>query len=367
MNRIVTRKATYDNLKPVVDEIFSIFPLDIENKKVLIKPNVLRSSPPEEGITTHPALVKAVVEKVESMSPAEITVGDNPGITDYGANERSFAVSGIMKASKGHYRNIGLDVVHVPFGKYGYEYITVSRAVIDADIIISLPKFKTHGLTTISGGIKNSFGIIPGALKAKLHKAAGSQEEFGKLLVEVFKIRIPDLFILDGITAMEGNGPASRDLRNLGIIMASNNAVTLDGAMAYTILTFPRKITFLEEARLQGLGDYRWENIVIDGEINFITDFKLPPSVSTSYSNPVFMETMRKKLSAIPVADYSLCTGCGICIERCPAAALHMENTVPAADAGKCITCYCCQELCPSKAISITYDPSSSSGDKFHL
>ena len=363
MNRIVIRKAEYTDLEKVIDEIFHKFPLDIENRKVLIKPNVLRASMPEEAITTHPALVEAVVRKVELLKPSEITVGDNPGITDYGANEKAFAISGIMKAACGFYKNIGLEAVQIPFGKFGYEYIPISKSVMEADIIISLPKFKTHGLTTISGAIKNSYGIIPGATKARLHKAAG--DEFHKLLVEVFKIRIPDLFILDGITAMEGNGPASRDLRHLGVIMAARNAVALDGAMAYTILEFPRKIKHLEYARELGLGDYRWENISIDGDMEFIPDFKLPPSTSTSLSNPAFREQMRKKMSALPKADPELCNSCGQCIRSCPADALRMED-YPTADASTCITCYCCQEVCPSKAISITYVDPSSSGDKSH-
>ena len=181
---------------------------------------------------THPSVLRAVVEKVESMSPASLVVGDNPGVHSYGDNENSFAETGLMDAAKGYYRNLGDTSRHLAFNPEYIPEVGVSKEILDADILISLPKFKTHGLTVMTGAIKNSYGILPGAQKARLHQIAGSPERFHDLIVEVFRLRVPDLFILDAVIGMEGNGPASPDLRKIGLVLAADNAVALDGVVA---------------------------------------------------------------------------------------------------------------------------------------
>ena len=90
MHKVMIQASTYDNAGQAVDRAFELFPLDLKGKKVLIKPNVLRASEAKEAIVTHPAVLRAVVEKVESMEPASIVVGDNPGVVSYGANEECF-------------------------------------------------------------------------------------------------------------------------------------------------------------------------------------------------------------------------------------------------------------------------------------
>lgn len=195
MPKVLIHHATYENVRKAVDRAFELFPLDLRGKKVLIKPNVLRISGPQEGIVTNPAVLRAVVEKVETMGPASIIVGDNPGLINYGANEESFIKTGLMEAAKGHYQNIGNDANTVAFNPDFMTTVSVSRAVLDADIVISLPKFKTHGLTVMTGAIKNSYGILPGAQKAMLHKIAGNPARFHEMIVEVFRLRVPDLFM----------------------------------------------------------------------------------------------------------------------------------------------------------------------------
>ena len=134
--------------------------------------------------------------------------------------------------------------------------VSVSKIAMEADFIISLPKFKTHGLTVITGAIKNSYGLLPGAQKAKLHKAAGNAERFHELLVDVFRLRVPDLFIVDAVVGMEGNGPASPDLREIGLILASDNAVAMDAVIATMMGCEPARLRFLQKAKEAGLGDY---------------------------------------------------------------------------------------------------------------
>lgn len=347
--------ADYENVREAIDRAFSLFPLQLQGKKILIKPNVLRASEAKEGVVTNPAVLRAVVEKVESMVPASIIVGDNPGLFNYGANEESFKKTGLMEAAKGYCQNIGNDSLKVPFNPEFMPAVSISRIVTEADIIISLPKFKTHGLTVMTGAIKNSYGFLPGAQKAKLHKAAGSPERFHEVIVEVFRLRVPDLFIVDAVVGMEGNGPASPDLRDIGMILASDNAVALDAVIATMMGCEPGRLRFLRKAKETGLGDYDLTRIEVIGELKLLPDFKLPPLGGEAIlRNTAVQDLLHSRIIMKPQADPELCTGCGTCIGQCPVSALSMSsNTVPQADADICISCFCCQEICPEKAIAL--------------
>jgi uncharacterized protein (DUF362 family)/NAD-dependent dihydropyrimidine dehydrogenase PreA subunit len=354
MSKVMIHPATYENVRKAVDRAFELFTLKLRGKKVFIKPNVLRASEAEEGIVTHPAVLRAVVEKVESMEPASIVVGDNPGIFSYGANEESFKKTGLMEAAKGHYQNIGNDSLQADFNPDFIPAVSLSRIVPDADIIISLPKFKTHGLTVMTGAIKNSYGFLPGAQKARLHKAAGSPERFHEMIVDVFRLRIPDLFIVDAVVGMEGNGPASPDLRNIGLILASDNAVALDAVIARMMGCDPGKLRFLRKAKEAGLGDYECSTIEIIGVLKQLPDFKLPPlGGEVIYHNETMQAMLHSRTILRPQANPDLCTGCGSCINQCPVSALSMSNNLPQVEADTCITCFCCQEICPERAISL--------------
>ncbi|MBW2247055.1 MAG: DUF362 domain-containing protein [Deltaproteobacteria bacterium] len=354
MTKVMIHPASYKNVRQAVDRAFEHFSLRLRNKRVLIKPNVLRASQWNEGIVTHPAVLKAVVEKVETMGPASIIVGDNPGLFSYGANEESFEKTGLMDAAGGHYENIGNDSVKVDFNPAFLPSLSLSKAVVDADIIISLPKFKTHGLTVITGAIKNSYGFLPGAQKARLHKIAGSPRRFHEMLVDVFQLRVPDLFIVDAVVGMEGNGPASPDLRDIGLILASDNAVALDAVIATLMGCEPGLLRFLQKAKQAGLGDYDLKNIEILGELKPLPDFKLPPLGGEAIMHNETVQGMLLDRTLLrPRVDPELCTACGTCIDQCPVSALFMVEDIPTVDADTCITCFCCQEMCPEKAISL--------------
>jgi uncharacterized protein (DUF362 family)/ferredoxin len=355
MSRVMIHPATYENVRQAVDRAFEIFPLKLQGMKILIKPNVLRSSEAKEGIVTNPAVLRAVVEKVETMKPASIIVGDNPGLFNYGANEECFRITGLMDAAKGYYKNIGDDSRKVDFNPAFLPTVSVSRAVLDADIIISLPKFKTHGLTVITGAIKNSYGILPGAQKAWLHRESGNPIRFQEILVDVFRLRVPDLFIMDAVVGMEGNGPASPDLRDIGLMLASDNAVAMDAVVATMMGCESGRLRILQKAKEAGLGDYDLSTIEVIGELKPLPDFKLPPfSGDVLLQNEAIQTLIRNRTLMRPQADPELCTACGTCIEQCTVSALSVGNdNLPRVDADTCISCFCCQELCPEKAITL--------------
>ncbi len=354
MTSVLIHPATYDTVRPAIDRAFEIFPINLSGKKVLIKPNALRTSNANEAIVTHPSVLRAVVEKVETLDPAEIIVGDNPGVVSYGANEECFEKTGLMDAGMGYYQNIGNDSVKIDFNPKFMSSVSVSKAILEADIIISLPRFKTHGLTVISGALKNSYGFLPGAQKAILHKIAGSPARFSEVVVEVFKIRVPDLFILDAVVGMEGNGPSSADLRDIGLILATDNAVAMDSVIATMMGCDPSCLRFLQKAKKDGLGDYDLKTVNIIGKLEKIPDFKLPPLGGEGImENPSIMEMLTSKIKFRPKVDQKLCTACGTCVAQCPVSALTMNDNFPEVDADTCITCFCCQELCPEKAIQL--------------
>jgi uncharacterized protein (DUF362 family)/ferredoxin-like protein FixX len=354
MHQVMIHPATYETVRAAIDRAFDLFPRDLKDKKVLIKPNVLRASDAAEGIVTHPAVLAAVVDKVETLAPASIIVGDNPGLFSYGANEAAFEQAGLMAAARGYYRNIGLDAVRMPFHPDFMDTVNVSRAIVDADIVISLPKFKTHGLTVMTGAIKNSYGLLPGAQKARLHKIAGSPARFHDLVVEVFRLRVPDLFILDAVVGMEGNGPASPDLREIGLILAADNAVALDAVMASMMGLDPGRLRFLQRAAESGLGTWNMDEIRIDGHLEPLSNFKLPPLGGEAIQdNTAVQDMLESKTRLTPRADPDSCTSCGSCVEQCPAQALSMPDDLPQVDMALCVTCFCCQEICPEKAMAL--------------
>jgi len=354
MHRVMIHPASYESCRVAVDRAFELFPQRIAGKKVIIKPNVLRSSTAEEHIVTNPSLLRAVVEKVEEMSPTTLVVGDNPGLFSYGDNENSFEETGLMAAAKGYYKNLGNTTQNLAFHPDFMPEVGISKEILDADIFISLPKFKTHGLTVMTGAIKNSYGILPGAQKARLHQIAGTPERFHDVIVEVFRLRIPDLFIMDAVVGMEGNGPASPELREIGLILAADNAVALDGVVAAMMGLDPGRLRFLQKAKALGLGNFDPLSIQIDGEMRILPDFKLPPLGGEAISgNTAIQELMQSKTRVRPQADAELCTACGTCIEHCPVSALTMKADLPVADTDICITCFCCQEICPEKAMAL--------------
>lgn len=189
-----------------------------------------------------------------------------------------------------------------------------------------------------------------------LHKAAGNPYRFHEAVVDVFKLRVPDFFVMDAVVGMEGNGPASPDLRDdIGLLLASDNAVAMDAVVATMMGCDPSKLRFLQKAKEAGLGDYDLASVEIMGELKVIPDFKLPPLGGEAViSNPALLEMMLARTKLRPQVDSEKCIGCGLCVDHCAVSALSMgSENMPVVDADTCITCFCCQEMCPEKAITL--------------
>ncbi len=234
--------------------------------------------------------------------------------------------------------------------------IPIITAPLEADVFISLPKFKTHSLMILTGALKNVFGIVPGLFKTECHKLAPHPVNFAKLLVDIYSYAPPHLSIVDGVIGMEGEGPAAGKLRNINLIAASTDAVSLDAVLSRIMGLEPFDILTTREADRRKLGNGHIENIEIVGDDldQFIQkDFKLPNTTMYHHIPNFLMRLMSRFLRIKPDVDPDKCTGCALCVKSCPVGAIAIEKGRIKFNYNKCILCLCCHEFCPENAIYV--------------
>jgi len=315
-----------------------------KGEKVLLKPNMLSRKTPEQGANTHVEIVRACARLVRDYGAVPM-IGDNPGgsLTP----DQAYDASGFSSMAEeegielGHSKDVKV-VRGIPISSYFFE----------CDKIINLPKMKTHGLTALTGAIKNMYGAVSGLIKSEYHKRFPNPREFVGILVDVFEIVKPHLVLMDGIVSMDGDGPSAGRLRDTGILMAGSDGVAIDSIFSHLIGVRPSDVLTTKEASKRGLGEMFLENIEVVGEgvsENFIEGFKLP------HSKKLFMLPDRalKMLASFvrfgPYINKDICKKCDICTESCPVSAIK-EFTI---DYRKCIKCMCCHEVCPYNAVKL--------------
>lgn len=326
----------------------------LNRKKVLIKPNILSPFPPERGVTTHPEVCRVVLECVLRKGGKPL-IGDSPGVSGYGATERAAKKSGIKDVAGEFFVNFSMSPKRVELNSSPLKYLSVASQVFEADYIINLPKFKTHSLTGLTGGIKNMFGIIVGGDKARVHRTAPSIESFTNALLDIYSIRPPELTIMDGVIGMEGNGPSAGEVRKVGYILVSNDAVSIDSLMAGIMNANPHSFLILKRARERNLGETDLDRIKVEGKWEPIPDFKMPNNyrlvnatgIGYFINRFIFPYFTSQKLFLIR----KKCNKCKICMKECPQGAIELDDDgYPHIDRTMCINCYCCMELCPENA-----------------
>lgn len=351
MSKVVFKKAAYHykSLKPIIFEMMDTIGKDLihEKQRVLIKPNLLSPARPEKAIITHPLVVRIVAEYVQSKG-AQPFISDSPAL---GSFEKILKEGGFRKA----FRDLDIEIkpfeqstrvnIGEPFGP-----IELSREAMEADLVINLAKLKTHSQMLLTLGVKNLFGCVIGYKKPEWHLRAGVDRElFAKLLVQIYQALKPAITIVDGIWALEGQGPGrSGTPRRLGVLVGSRDAVEVDRAICRMLGLDPDRLLTNSAARQLGLVS---DKVYINGDFHIINDFKLPDLGPLTFGPGMLQKTIRKHLIQRPVVDERLCNGCEECLQFCPSKAIRQVKDQIVFDYDICIRCYCCLEICPHGAL----------------
>ena len=327
---------------------------------ILLKPNLLMGRDPSRCVTTHPSVFRAAALALRAGG-ARIVYGDSPGFgRPHFAAQRAGLVDvatelGIPLAEFSRGRTVSF-----PEGRQNKQF-TIAEGVVDADGIVSLCKMKTHGLTRITGAIKNQFGCIPGPLKAEFHARLPTADLFSQMLVDLNRLLNPRLFVMDGIIAMEGNGPSNGQPRPMNVLLLSADPVALDATVCRLIALDPSLVLPISYGAETGLGSYEAVDLVGDPVESFVCrDFAvnrhpLPTTEQTGRAS----RWARRFVVPKPVIRAERCTRCGTCVSVCPVEPKALSfrgggrSEPPVHDYERCIRCYCCQELCPEGAIEV--------------
>lgn len=338
-------------------------------ERIVLKANLLRAAPPESAICTHPAVVEAVAKLVKEAGGTPVICDSPGGALHKEAVLRSlYEKTGMAAAAAAAGAELSMDsstrTVSLPEGKV-LRQAEIITPVAEADGVIDLCKMKTHVLMSMTGAVKNLFGVIPGLSKVGYHATHPDHATFADVLLDLTGYVKPRLSLMDGILAMEGDGPGSSGTpRQAGLLLAAANPLALDTA-AGAIMNLPRQDNpVLLAAERRGLTPCRMEDVeLIGGTVEELrmADYKFPASTKSNlmdFLGPLSRPAERlckKALSQTPRIDGAKCVGCGICAKSCPGQAIAM--TAPGKKARisqkACIHCYCCHELCPQKAVEL--------------
>ncbi|MCK4549090.1 MAG: DUF362 domain-containing protein [Candidatus Krumholzibacteria bacterium] len=322
--------------------------------RVLLKPNLLSAKDPSRAITTHPHIVETVAALVREAG-GEPFVGDSPGGAIRGI-ERVWENTLMSEMAE----RAGLELVNfeasgseeIDAGKYR---LYIARPVIEADVVINLPKLKTHTLTLLTGAVKNMFGVIPGFRKAEMHKIFPKPSEFAAMLVELYSHVKPSVNIMDAVLSMEGNGPSSGVPRETGLIAVSDDAVALDAVISGVIGFQPEKIDTTRIAGERGLGVSERQSIEVTGDAagTVIEDYDLPSNLGIRLIPGPLARMVAPLVWLKLVIDEDRCTGCEMCYKSCPVKTIVPDGEIFRVVHDGCVQCMCCHELCPENAVEI--------------
>ena len=336
---------------------------------VVIKANLVSAMKPEESATTHPTLLCALCDMLTERG-AKVIVGDSPGgLYNSAYVGRVYTVSGVRAVLEhGAVLNDDYSQKEAKFDDAAVLHNFTYTGYLDgADHIINFCKLKSHGMMGMSCAAKNMFGTVPGVIKPEYHFRFPEYDKFADMIVDLDEYFHPILSIADAVVGMEGNGPTAGTPRAIGCLLASHSPHNLD-MIAAKILGFERaELPILESAYRRGMTYATAEEVNLIGDVNplILSDFeRVIERHSLQFSGDgksgikrAFSSFASSVLSTKPKLSPSMCVGCGICRDICPAKAIEIKNKKAKIDRRACIRCFCCQEFCPKSAMKVYRTP----------
>lgn len=337
-------------------------------QRVLIKPNLLAGKSPDKAVTTHPEIVRQVILMVQQAGGL-VTVGDSPGLGKPETVARKCGILDIVETTGAEFASFA-DSVPLAHETGTFHHLEVAKEAIEADIIINLPKLKTHQMMGYTGAVKNMFGLVVGMRKVRLHLQAGTDKAFFALmLLELAERFKPALSIMDAVVGMEGNGPGNGDPVQIGGLLASPEPLALD-TVATAIVNLPAERVWTQRvARQTG------RRGVTIGELSLYgtplkalqtSAFKPAKTADINFGLPVPVKNLLKNAITAQPEITPYCKRCGHCVAHCPPQAMTLNMHGVDIDYGRCIRCFCCQELCPHAAITTRQGLLLKLADFFH-
>lgn len=331
--------------------------------KVLLKVNLIGPKTPESAAVTHPEFVRALIRILRNKG-CTVWIGDSAGgaIAGIAPTAQAFKVAGYERVAKEEgavIKNFDREgVMAVSPESKCEEIMYLAKPLFDADVVINLPKLKTHSAAFYTGAVKNVFGCIPGIRKAKYHRMAPEPADFGHIICDIHRAAKFALHIMDGILAMQGEGPTAGEAYQANKIIISEDPLALDVVAAQMLGMKCEDIPILRAAQERNLGEGKLENIIIDGDytnIPKLINFKLPKRFKSTrkYSNKAVIKVI-DFFKARPRINGNKCKKCEMCVESCPVQAI--DRNTKKIDYNKCIECMCCHELCAHKAVELRND-----------
>lgn len=327
---------------------------------VLLKVNLIGPKPSESAAITHSEFLRAIV-RILKQRGCEVWIGDSSGgaIAGIAPTAKSFKVSGYEEVAKEEgaiIKNFDSEGVMEVCSKSKYgETMYLAKPIFGADVVINLPKLKTHSAGIYTGAVKNVFGCIPGLRKAKYHKMAPNPKDFGEILADIHQSAKFQLHIMDGIYAMQGEGPTAGDVYLGNKILMSTDPLALDTVAINMIGMKIEEVPNLSAAIEREIGESRLENITIDGDFKSVPQlegFRLPKRYKGSNRrNYNVLIKVIDFFKTAPRINRKRCRNCNVCVESCPVKAINTDTKQ--IDYKICIECMCCHELCMHKAVEL--------------
>lgn len=362
----LTRQTTYDlpalreGLTRLLAPLGGMEAFVSRGARVVLKPNLLLGFAPERAATTHPAILRVVAERVLDCGGV-VKVGDSPGA---GSCRKVAEQAGLAAVA----RDLGIELieftpreVHDPSRQF--PDLVLGAELLDADVVINLPKLKTHCQMLMTLSVKNMFGAVVGLRKTMWHLHAGRDKPtFARMIHEIYRAVSPALQIVDGVVGMDGDGPTGGIPNQVGLLAAGADGPCVDAVLMDVVGLARERLWTLGAAVACGETAWRAAEAVGEEPAALKPARWILPRTTGLHSFapgltrkiPLIGEFLHSQFTALPHPEEA-CVLCRECVRICPAKALSVREEPKRIelDRGKCIACYCCHEMCPHRLMDL--------------